>query len=217
MNKKIGALISFILLLLLVCGFGYSLLRSSKEDKLAYLQLKNRKKDHEEKRAPSEIRQERKGVYKEIHLTHGEQRIELKIFSESSDLELLSNDTKKELVEHLQKATAYLQEELYYLLPDGKKIKMDEAKNYSSTELRPMQSFKLLIADKAVYNYQTDLFAAENVTIKKYVCPGHKLPRQMDTDKPIMTGTADLIELSLKDNQPAFKAYGFKATYHLWE
>lgn len=187
---------------------------------------KNLKEDSQ----PYVSTQQHRSTHKDIWFTQSGQRLQLRLRSADTQLVLEHQDRNTQIVEHMQDVTCFIQEELYYLLPDGREVirqangtLVPRRHNVSNLEviietdtnaLKPMQVVRYLEADKASYYYQTDRFFAEQVHVSRVVAPGHKLIDSVKGLKPIMTGLARSAEFSIVGNELNFTAYQLKATLH---
>lgn len=179
---------------------------------------------------PYTARQERKGIQKDMFFQSGGNRLQIRLTADNAQLVLDHQDAHTYVVEHMQKVRCCMQEELYYLLPDGREAlpqpngklllrSADEKDPVSwismdTPGLRPMEIIRYIEADEAEYHYKDDRFIAHLVKIARYALPSHQLGAVNDS-KPLMKGTADKVEFSLngKDKDLNFKAHHLKATF----
>jgi len=143
---------------------------------------------------PYKTTQQHRQACKEIWFTQGSERLQLRIRSEDSELILDHCDDSMEIAEKMQGVTCVMQEELYY--SDGK----------------PMQVFRYLQADEAVYHYQTNKLVAKRATISRFSALGHHLIEDVSRLRPSITGTASEVEFFMEGGNPHFKATKFKAS-----
>ena len=134
-------------------------------------------------------KQHRKGVKKDIWFMKEGERLQFHISSDESEL-LFEN---QEVIEKMKGMSCILQEELFYLTPDGQE------------EAVPMQIVRYIEADNAVYHYQNDLLEAEDVKIFRYKLPGHHLVESF-TEEPTMRAIAKSVEISVLSKELSFKA-----------
>lgn len=137
---------------------------------------------------------------------------------------MIDRQDAKEMVEHMHHVTCYMQEEQYYLLPDGREAVrhhdgtlmtkgMNGSKLVENTQMIPMQIVRYLWAEDASYYYKKDRFIAKNVTLARFVAPGHALVQSIDTSDPLFFGTAQSVEFSLFKQDPRFIANKLKAAF----
>lgn len=133
----------------------------------------------------------REGVVKEVWC--GSRH--LRITSKESALFFFQEGKSIEAVEQLGDVVCFMQEKLFF--ENG----------------GPMQEVRYLQAKKACYNYNTQLFVAEDVFISKFHFKGHVLPKTVEEATPLMQGTAESVEFTLKGEKIDFHAHHFKATF----
>lgn len=165
-------------------------------------------------------RQTREGVKKQIW--HENKHIVIE--SEESELFFFHQNNQMEVVEELGVVRCAIQEELYYLLPDGREVvqkengelclRGEEGSIPSGTALKPMQLIRYLEAKEACYNYNTQLFSGREVKLWKYRLEGHKMFTSFEGLAPMMSGMAQSVEFSLKSKQLDFSAYQMRATFN---
>lgn len=173
--------------------------------------------------------QEHRKVNKDILFSDKGQRLHMSLYSADSELVLDHYGDTTEVIENMYELKCYMQEELYYVLPDGREVlyqpdgqlRLRHDKTTSPTpitaskvELTPRQIIRFMEADTAAYAYKADQFIAENVHISHFSAPGHTLVKSVVGLKPLMSGIAQTVEFSLAGNDLNFKAYKLKATLH---
>lgn len=172
--------------------------------------------------------QDKVQLQKDIVFTHKEQPLHLKLCAKSSRLIYERYHDRNEVVEKMNGVTCLMQEELYYIMPDGREVVIREGGKLrlrhadpsdaaswispDTPDLLPMQMLRYLEADKAVYHYKDDLFAAEEVSFFRYTAPGHQIVDGLTHDRLLMEGIADKIEFSLSSHLN-FKAHGLQAAF----
>ena len=170
-------------------------------------------------------RQQRVGVRKDILFTEKDGRIQLKLLSAATELVFDQNEEKLQIVENMNDVRCYMQEELFYLLPDGREVKKakdgmfvlrdkDEVVETEEKLLQPMQIVRVLDAALASYTYSTDLFVARHANVSRYLLPGHTFTGEVDKGKLMMSGIAQVVEFSLGGESLNFKAYHLKAKFY---
>ncbi len=177
-------------------------------------------------------RQERQGIQKDMFFhAGGLDRLQIRLIADRAQLVLDHQDAHTYIVEQMQKVKCTMQEELYYLLPDGREaclqangklgLRENDATNplvevtLDSPGLQPMQMIRFIEANDAEYHYKDDRFVGHGVTIYRFIMHGHELKEVTDTSKPLMKGTAESVEFSLKSKNKDlnFKAHHLKATF----
>lgn len=181
---------------------------------------------------PYTAQQNRSRIQKDLFFYKGQDRLQIKLKAAEAQLVLDHKDSETQIVEHMQKVKCVMQEDLYYLLPNGKEVlkqidgrllirnadpqNPDSWVSPDTAGLVPMQLVRFIDAEDAQYEYKADRFIADNVRISRYAMPGHELKEGAKQVKPLMSGTAKRVEFSLKGNgnDLNFKAYHLKATFH---
>lgn len=219
-------------LLIVLCTGGAlykSLLSFSEEDIQEYKTLRaNTDPNYTSKNAPYTATQQHSQAHKDIWFMDNGQRLHLLLRSADTELILSHDDQETEVVENMINMTCFMQEELYYELPDGREVLrqpdgqfvLRHAKNAKETSeldiknLKPMQVIRYMQADKASYFYQAERLEAENVKISRYIAPSHILINSLDGLTPLLKGVARSIEFSLANREIKFTAHQFKALLH---
>jgi hypothetical protein len=212
-----------ILLFLVLCGGVLSHLLSNveEEDLSAYQQLLERSR-HGNVQLTSSSAQGRERVVKDLWLTDGADRLHTRLSSERSEL-LLSYGERPTAVERMENVTGYMQEGLFYRLPDGRRARKVNGELYRiegepATLLYPvderwtaMQEMRYLRAKQATYDYRTGKLLAEETSIIRFEREGHQLIETLDGVEAILSGTARTAEFTLGGKQLDFRAYHVKA------
>lgn len=221
----------FALLTLVLALCLYALFTISTKDKQVYRKLveSSNPVNSNIKASPYTAKQQRKGVQKDILLTQGAERLQVHLTSTNSILVLDRQEGKMEIIEKMQNVKCTMQEELYYLLPDGRevirqpngKLALRDSKPSDITwiesdvsELKPMQHVRYIEADHATYYYKNDHVIADDVKIFRYTLPTHNLITLFDRMEPTMTGTAKNVEFSLNGKDLQFTAHQLKAVFY---
>jgi hypothetical protein len=215
-----------ILILCLISFFSIS-----NDDKEAYKKLvQSRNSAHAKlKMSPYTAKQQRKGMQKDILFTQGEDRLQLSLTSEKSTLVLDWQENGMQIIEKMQNVKCVMQEELFYVLDDGREvIKQANGKlilrhgkpsdplawvNSDTDGLKPMQHLRCMEASDATYYYKSDLVVAEQVSIYRFTLPGHKLIASPE-GKPTMLGNAKNAEFSLAGKELNFTAQNLKVVFY---
>lgn len=157
----------------------------------------------------------------------GPDRLRLCILADDAQMVVDHLNEESQVIEHMQGVTCYMQEELYYLLPDGREaslqvngkllIKKADPQQASSwlavsKEMKPMQLIRVMEADHASYYYKTDQFVADKVKIARYAISGHDLPKTLKKEKILMKGNAAKVQFFLNGKDLNFQATQLKAS-----
>ncbi|MBA3957616.1 MAG: hypothetical protein H0X51_04370 [Parachlamydiaceae bacterium] len=184
----------------------------------------------ESSQPPYTAKQNHQSVHKDIWFNHADQRLQMRLYSADTELVLEHHDNLTEIIEQMQDVTCYMQEELFYVLPDGREVSLQpdgklvlrhksskEEESYvvvTDEPLLPMQVIRHLEAENAVYHYQTDRFVANDVAVSRFVAAGHELLDSLHDLVPIVSGIAQKVEFSLAGSDFKFQAHQLKATFH---
>lgn len=179
---------------------------------------------------PYSAAQQHRKAQKDIWYTSTGQRLHAQISSADTELVLDHHDHQTAIIEDMHDVICYMQEAIYYQLPNGREVIMttdgqlvlrgsnpEDPSNVINPDrypLTPMQLIRYLEADSAVYTYQKSHLKANKVKLARYIAPGHTLPTSLDGMKLLMQGTARSAEFSVNENGPHFTAYEFKANLH---
>ena len=177
-------------------------------------------------------KQARKGVRRDILLlnSHG-QRLGLRLEANSGELVLTKSMDSTTVVENLRGVSCYMQEELYYILPDkreaiqnahGAWVARESSASTADTLLalptrgaKPMQKVRTFQSETAQYSYHSQNLTAENVQLMNFAAKGHQLDDAMAMPyartASSLRATAKSAAFSLEDNQLKFTAQGLKA------
>jgi hypothetical protein len=170
--------------------------------------------------------QQHRKVNKDIIFCDNGQRLHMSLQSNDSELVLNHRGDATEIIENMYDLKCYMQEELYYVLPDGREVLKEPDGQVRlrhektpviiamDAELKPKQLIRYLQAATAAYSYKDDHFIAENVHVSHFSAPGHTLVKSIAGLKPLMSGIAQSVEFSVMDNDLNFKAHQMKATLH---
>ncbi len=187
-------------------------------------------KNDESQTNPYQSKQQRHQVQKDALYMQGANRLRLRIIAADAQMVLDHSDEETQIVEHMQDVTCYMQEELYYLLPDGREatlqdngkllIKKTDPQDPASwveitlKQIKPMQLIRLMKAETASYYYKTELFLADKVAISRYAILGHELPNSLKNEKLLMKGTAAQVHFFLNGKDLNFQASQLKASLY---
>jgi hypothetical protein len=185
--------IKYLCALVLVAAAALFIFPIRKSDYLLFDELL--KSSNPETHSPllSYSQQKREGVCKQIWY-QDDGPLYFRINSEESELFFFRQSNRVEVVEQLGKVTCLMQEELYY------------------ENDKPMQRVRYLEAERAIYNYNSHLFVAEDAKLTKYQLEGHTPPTEIKHVNPLMRMKAQSVEFSLKGEKLNFIAHQMKAT-----
>lgn len=225
-NLKAAPLIfSIILLPFLFFGFlkiTLMLNPYSNEEYNSLMSASGFKKDETKKEA-YQINQEREHVQKDITFLKKGDEMHFRLLADSAKLIFDHQGLKTEIAEHMKHVTCYMQEDFYYLLPDGREAEKKEdgtigLKNSSLKidlqDLKPMQIIRKMEAEEGIYYYKSDFFITKNVKIERFLIEGHEFLKETASEKKIMSGIAETAEFCLQGKNLDFKAYKLKAVFH---
>lgn len=219
---KLYFIIACSIFALTSASVGFFITRVNDEDVHFYHQLvENSKPDSKQSGLLAFSRQTREGVTKQIWHENKYIRIE----SDESELFFFHQDNQIEIVEEFAAVRSAIQEEVYFILPDGREAVKHANGNFylrgketlidpTLPGLKPMQVVRYLEAEKACYNYNTQLFSARVVKLWKYRLEGNEMAVEFDEKSPIMSGTAHSVEFSLQGKELDFHAYRMRATFN---
>ncbi|MDF2577138.1 MAG: hypothetical protein K0S74_622 [Chlamydiales bacterium] len=172
--------------------------------------------------------QNRVNVTKDIWRILNQQR--LHGFLSSAESQIVTTAETEQVLEQLKDVTIWLQQELYYRLPNDKegllqsngKILMKNGNPEDPNawfkldkRFKPMQKVDLIQAEAAIYHISSNRLVAYNVKLYRYLLPTHTLPTNNQHLEPIMVGTTAKLELSLLDSEGwSFKANQLKTTFY---
>jgi hypothetical protein len=167
---------------------------------------------------PYKAKQQRVNLHKEILFTKGLDRLQMRLTGTYADLIVDHQEQQTDFLEHIYNVACDIQEEIYYQMPDGRKLSSSQEGQLSASDkpaqLIPMQVVRSIKADMATYNYSRDSLVAENVNIERYTAPGHKLVDASEQRTLLMRGTAQWAEFSLSEHGRSFNVYQLKAALY---
>jgi hypothetical protein len=146
-------------------------------------------------------KQVRKHVKKTFFLSEDSTRREMELWGDVAELEIFQKKSDARILESFTNATGFIQEELFYTLPDGTEVVRgvngafiikngDPQRVIVEAELAPKQRMRYFEADVAIYDYHTETLIAYNVRFKTYLLDGHELVKDVSGLKPETKGTA---------------------------
>lgn len=189
MNKPlVYAVVTFLFLFCLVIFFLTDL---RKKDEMRYETLLRMTRTSS-KQSPFGVKQERKGVHKQVFFSKDGLRHMILMQCPTSKISLTEGS---ELVEQLEDVKCQMQEKLYF----------DE-------QNRPKQEVRELQTKKALLSYQDQLFKGDDVTLTQFERDGHDLLSHYKTQKMLMQGKAQQAQFHLEEDVQ-FQASHLKATF----
>lgn len=225
----------WLLLVIVAIVMIVSLTNVRRKDRRQFDELVKLSKPQEEFAESYSGAQQRNDVVKDIWYIeeNTSTRLHFRIVSDSSELIFQNHDDGSEVIEHMNNIRCYMQEKLYYILPDGKEIVSSKMGkwylidknpndpsswiNPRSRDLQPMQQLRYIEAKQATYYYTNGTFVADKVQLSRYVLPGHQIVESLTHVKPLMRGVAQMVEFCLKGQDLNFKARDFKAVFYSLE
>lgn len=141
-------------------------------------------------------KQERVNVQKQLVFNQDNQRLQWRLESAKSDVELHQNDHSVELFERLHEMKCTMQEKIE---PDS------------------FQIIRQIEAEEALYRYKHKQLWAEHVKLARYYIPEKtQWIQNFSSYQPFMDGQAQTIHM-LFGKTPNFKAQDFQATLQEWK
>ena len=194
----------------------------------AYDQLMQLTHAPQKDRESYQATQARQNVIKTILLADGQERLHLQIKAKTAQLLVDKQEGHIDWLERMQNVDCIIQEELFYILADGKEATRRENGNLTlrgadqnnpsswiheeGTNLIPMQIIRWVQAEKAFYSYFTNRLTAEKVNFFRYRLPGHLLIFPSSKDQALVAGTANSASFSLA-KEINFQADQMKASF----
>lgn len=182
------------LLILAALLIALLILPISEKDRITYQELL-KSSNPEEKTLLTFSEQAREGVTKEIWYIREKDPLNIRIESKHSELFFFQQEGTFEVIEQLEGITSLMQEELYY------------------ESEKPMQLVRYMEANRATYNYNTQLFVAQDVKFWKYRAEGHDPLQHVIGLSPLIAGSAQTVEFSIKGRDLSFQAHRLNATF----
>jgi hypothetical protein len=198
-------------------------------DREEYAELLKSSEPEEETEAERVAKQQRGAVHKEIWFVEHGNRLYSSLRSAHSELIIADNGVEREMVENLSGVSSYMQEELFYKLPDGREAvpqengmlllrRADPGLSASWIDqrtpgLKPMQVIRFLQAEHGTYHYTSNRFVAQEVNVLSFLADGHELVENVADHKLIMKGIAKTVILRFSGKNINFEAQHLKATF----
>ncbi len=217
-----------LLVLFLMAGYlVISMLFHVSEQDLQDYKLLPLNQDTQEKNKGYSGRQERSGVRRDIWYSDAEQaqRLHFVILGKESQVLFDTESNKDQIIEEIQDVHCFMQEDLYYLLPDDQAIirhangeyfysHSKQAMTPPDVPLRAMQHLRYLQADAATYSYTDNLFTAKTVALARYTLPSHTLKEDLTALTPELEGAAQTVQFSLEGSDLNFHAERLRVKIH---
>lgn len=167
--------------------------------------------------------QERHDVRKEIWFRKEVKPLYIQITSRDSALFAFPDGNKVEVIEEMNHVRCLMQEELYYLLPDGREATYQSGGILTTKQgvtvdprmpgLVPMQQVRYMEAATASYNYNSQVFIGHDVKLWRYKIAGHTPVFDYSKEKPLMAGNAATVRFSLQGDDLSFEATRMQAQF----
>lgn len=145
-------------------------------------------------------------LQKEIWIGSGSERKQILLNSTDAQLELHPKKDSIEVIEHLKNVVIYLQEDLYFVDKEGKKV---DKQGQATQTVQQILCIKSKLAD---YHWNTYTIITKDADIERFQTSGTQIPKDsVSVDQSIMHGNAESVVLSFAKQNISFKAYRFKA------
>ncbi len=148
----------------------------------------------------SPLSQSRLRVGKDIWFSEEDgSRLQYRIESASSFLQLEPKGKKIDIIEHLEQMRCWMQDKLLH----------------SPNSQEMLQHTRYFTAREGTYHFLSQLLVAERATLSLYRMPGEFLPTtgSMPEYAPFLSGEAKRISFAVSGNTPSFEAEDFKASF----
>jgi hypothetical protein len=141
-------------------------------------------------------KQNRAGVRKDLWITQADgKRLHDRIESGSSTLTLTPVDDHLDIIEHLNQIHCSMQD----------KISEENGKLF--------QQVRYFDANSGIYQYSTNRFTAEAVSLALFHLPGSDLPASLSKSSPYLRGVAQDVSFAVAGKASQFQAKHFKASF----
>jgi len=145
--------------------------------------------------------------------------LRLSVQYDKSEITLSFDRGKPKILENMVNVTLVMQEDLYYLMPDGKRVIKDrngefyivennERKSLADEATSPQayQKVRYMKGAEALYDYQRKIFYIEDASFRIFDLPGHEFVEDFNSEEPSVYGKARKIELNIGSDKVDFKA-----------
>lgn len=169
-----------------------------------------------------EGQQQRECVGKELWIKRDNDRLHYIVRAEESVLRYTLGDERIDLVEDMTNIHGWMQEELFYRLPDGREaVPQKDGRlllrhsdpalagswiKRNEPGLEPWQELREFTADHATYVYRDKQLIADKVELQRFVIPGHRINRSVIGLELVLKGVAQSVTFTLEDDKPHFQA-----------
>ncbi len=195
MLKKAAFAYTFVL----IAGLGlwlFSTLHISKADRIRFKELQQKGKAVLQASHPRSSQQSRAGVQKDLWITGADgRRLHDRIESLSSVLTLTPIDDHLDIIEHLSQIHCSMQDRI------------------TEQEGQPVQQVRYFEAASGIYQYSTNRFTAQSVSLALFRLPGTDLPLSFSQKSPFLKGIAQDVSFAVAGKSSQFQAKYFKATF----
>ena len=173
--------------------------------------------------------QYRTNVEKTIRFSQNGTPLQIKLNADKSTLQLSQFRKEMEAIEVMEPVRCWIQESLFYRLPDGRDvmpqadgrllIKDADPSDPSSwispdhPDLTPMQVIRYLEADRGLHHYLDNSFVANHATFSQIVTSGHTLGSTGSDQTVLVKALARSIKLTISNNDVALDAYDTRLSY----
>lgn len=141
-------------------------------------------------------KQNRAGVRKDLWITQADgKRLHDRIESASSTLTLTPIDDHLDIIEHLSQIHCSMQDKI---------VEQNGA---------IFQQVRYFDANTGVYQYSTNRFTAQAVTLALFRLPGSDLPASLAKSSPYLKGVAQDVSFAVAGKASQFQAKHFKASF----
>lgn len=144
-------------------------------------------------------------VSKQIFIAEGPHRRLFDIKADHSKITVISKKPYMHVVETFYNAKGYIQQELFYVTPEGDDVIYDGDGNLSFRNkksstldvatLKPRQLYRYFEAAEAMYDFQTHQLMATDVKFWTYVADGHEQVIEPHAQDPQAVGVANRLSL----------------------
>jgi hypothetical protein len=140
--------------------------------------------------------QSRAGVRKDLWITEeGGARLHDRIESASSTLTLTPVGDHMDIIEHLNQIRCSMQDKIVY------------------QNQKWVQHVRYFEADTGIYQYSTNQFSAQTVSLALFRLPGRELPAALTQSAPYLKGIAQDVSFAAGGKASQFQAKRFKASF----
>lgn len=216
-----------------VCGAAVygALFRYTPQDEEEYRSLllaSNPAQAGDVQQTPYTARQKRYGVKKEFTYVKNGTPLNICLQSREAELVLDRQVEATQVIEEMRGIKIFMQEELFYVLSDGREALLlengklllrnappDKAGSWvalGSEAAVPMQIVRYLEAETGSYSYKSDKCSAAEVLVERYLLPGHRLTGSLLQGQLILKGVAESVEFVMAGDDPHLVARRLNAS-----